>query len=210
MATHSPIRILLGDDHEVVRLGLRSLLGTQPDLEVVGEAADGAEAVAAHERLQPDITLLDLRMPVLNGLEATRAIRAREATARIMILTTYAGEEDIYQALQAGARAYFLKSAPSAALLEAIRAVRAGQIRMPPEVAERLAHRLSAPELSPREREVLQAVARGRSNKEIARELGVAENTIKNHVKLILDKLGVQDRTQATLAAVQRGLVHLD
>jgi DNA-binding NarL/FixJ family response regulator len=204
------IRILLVDDHLVVRVGLRSLLETQPDMAVVAEAAGGAAAVKAFAEHRPDIALMDLRMPDLSGTAATAMIRKDFPAARVLMLTTFDYEEDIYRALEAGAAGYLLKNTESGPLLETIRAVHAGRYRLPPEIAGRLAHRRAAPELSPRELEVLLLIVKGQSNKEIGATLGLAENTVKNHVKMILDKLGVSDRTQATTAALQRGLAKLE
>jgi two-component system NarL family response regulator len=202
-------RILLVDDHLVVRAGLRGLLETQPDLAVVAEAAGGAAAVAAFEKHAPDVTLMDLRMPDMSGAEATAAIRARNPAARIIALTTFDTEEDLFRVLDAGAAACLLKNTEAQPLLQAIREVHAGSYRLPQELAERFARWKAAPGLSSREREVLECIVRGRSNKEIGSQLGVAENTVKNHVKVILDKLGVQDRTQAATTAIQRGIVPL-
>jgi two-component system NarL family response regulator len=203
------IRILLADDHLVVRVGLRGLLETQPDLEVVAEAAGGRAAVREFEKYRPDLVLMDLRMPDLDGAQATAAIRAKFPDARVLVLTTFDTDEDIYRALEAGAAGFLLKSADSKTLLEAIRAVHAGRYQLPADVAARLAERRAMPELSARERQVLALIVKGRSNKEIGAELGVAENTVKNHVKVILDKLGVADRTGAATKAIQRGLVRL-
>ncbi|NBV24368.1 MAG: DNA-binding response regulator [Proteobacteria bacterium] len=203
------IRLLLVDDHLVVRIGLRSLLEMQPDMTVVAEAASGAAAVKEFERHRPDLTLMDLRMPGMDGAQATAAIRALAADARILVITTFDTDEDIFRALQSGACGYLLKNTDSEPLLKTIRSVHAGTYQLPPAVATRLAQRQAAPELSPREREVLELIVRGRSNKEIGSALGVAENTVKNHVKVILDKLGVQDRTQAATTAIQRGIVRL-
>lgn len=203
------IRLLLVDDHLVVRIGLRSLLEMQPDLTVVAEAASGAAALKEFARHQPDVTLMDLRMPEMDGAETTTAIRALSPEARILVLTTFDTDEDIFRALQAGACGYLLKNTDSEPLLKTIRAVHAGTYQLPAAVAARLAQRQAAPELSPRERQVLELIVKGRSNKEIGSALGVAENTVKNHVKVILDKLGVQDRTQAATTAIQRGIVRL-
>jgi two-component system NarL family response regulator len=205
-----PIRVLLVDDHFVVRLGLRSLFEAHPAFEVAGDVPSGQAAVEAFAALQPDVSLIDLRMPGLSGIETTLRIRARSPAAKIIILTTYDGDEDIFQALQAGAMAYLLKTIDSQTLLETVEAVQAGKYRLPPEIAERLASRLATPDLTPREREVLSLIVDGHSNKEIACKLSLAENTVKNHVKTILQKLGVQDRTQASMAAIRRGLVHID
>jgi len=203
------IRVLLVDDHLVVRIGLRSLLEVQPDLVVVGEAAGGHAAVAAFAKLQPDVTLMDLRMPDMNGAEAIEAIRRQSPAARVLVLTTYDYDEDVYRALEAGAAGYLVKNTDGGSLLALIRAIHAGTYRLPPAVADRLAQRRAAPELSPREGEVLLLIVKGQSNKEIASTLGLAENTVKNHVKMILEKLRVADRTQAATSALQRGLVKM-
>jgi DNA-binding NarL/FixJ family response regulator len=205
----SKIRLLLVDDHFVVRVGLRSLLETQPDIAVVAEASGGKAAIEAHARHQPDVTLMDLRMPDLGGAEATAAIRKAQPSARILVLTTFDNDEDIYRALEAGAVGYLLKNTDGDPLLATIRAVHAGTYQLPRELAARMAQRQTAPELSPREREVLQLIVNGQSNKEISATLGLAENTVKNHIKTILDKLGVADRTQAATTALQRGLARL-
>ena len=205
----SKIRLLLVDDHLVVRIGLRGLLETQADLDVVAEAAGGDAAVREFEKHRPDVTLMDLRMPDRSGPDAITAIRQKFPDARVLVLTTFDNVEDIYRALEAGAVGYLLKSTDSKPLLATIRAVHAGTYRLPADIAARMAERRAMPELSTREREVLALIVKGRSNKEIGGDLGVAENTVKNHVKVILDKLGVQDRTQAATTAIQRGLVRL-
>ncbi len=204
------IRLLLVDDHLVVRIGLRSLLEVQPDMLVVAEAAGGTSAIAAFDQHRPDVTLMDLRMPDLSGTEATAAIRKKHPEARVLVLTTFDHDEDIYRALEAGATGYLLKNADSETLLGTIRAVHAGQYVLPGPLAARLARRQAAPELTPRELEVLQLIVEGMCNKEIGAKLGLSENTIKNHVKMILDKLGVADRTQAATTALRRGLATLD
>lgn len=203
------IRVLLVDDHLVVRIGLRSLLETQPDLEVVAEAAGGFSGVAAYEEYRPDVVLMDLRMPDLDGAQATARILAGHPTARVLVLTTFDTDEDVYRALEAGAAGFFLKSTAGEPLLEAIRAIHAGTYRVPAQVAQRVERRRSMPDLSGREQDVLALIVRGRSNKEIGAELGVAENTVKNHVKVILEKLGVADRTGAATTAIQRGIVKI-
>lgn len=210
MSQAPPIRVLVADDHFVVRMGLRSLIEAQADMAVVAEAANGREAVALYAAHQPDLALLDLRMPVLSGVEATIAIRAQFPEARIIVLTTYDGDENIYRALQAGARSYLLKDVAQAEFLEVLRAVHRGEYRLPPAVAAQLAQRMPQAELSPREREVLRLIVRGLSNKEIGATLDVTESTIKNHVNSIFIKLQVQDRTQAAMAALRRGIVSLD
>jgi two-component system NarL family response regulator len=203
------IRLLLVDDHLVVRVGLRSLLESQADLTVVAEAASSAAAVEAYARHKPDVVLMDLRMPGPGGAEAISAIRQQAPGARVLVLTTFDTDEDIFRALEAGACGCLLKNVDSAPLLKAIREVRAGTYKLPAELAARLAQRRAAPQLSAREREVLELIVRGRSNKEIGHSLGVAENTVKNHVKVILEKLGVEDRTQAATLALQRGMIRL-
>ena len=204
------IRLLLVDDHLVVRIGLRSLLETQPDISIVAEAAGGVAAIAAFAKHEPDVTLMDLRMPDLGGTEATAAIRAKFPRACVLVLTTYDYDEDIYRALEAGAAGYLVKNTESGPLLATIRAIHAGTYRLPQAVSDRLTQRRAAPELSPRELEVLLLIVKGQSNKEIGGSLGLAENTVKNHVKMILEKLGVADRTQAATTALQRGLVRLN
>jgi DNA-binding NarL/FixJ family response regulator len=203
------IRLLLVDDHLVVRVGLRGLLETQADLEVVAEAAGGQAALREFAKHHPDVVLMDLRMPDLDGAQATAAIRRKFPEARVLVLTTFDTDEDIYRALEAGAVGYLLKSTDSKSLLATIRAVHAGTYQLPVETARRLAQRRAMPELSHRESEVLALIVKGRSNKEIGGELGVAENTVKNHVKVILDKLGVADRTGAATTAIQRGLIRI-
>lgn len=208
--SRSKLRILLVDDHLVVRIGLRSLIEVQPDMTVVAEAASGEEALRAFARHHPDLTLMDLRMPGMSGIEATLAVRRAYPAARVLVLTTYDYDEDIYRALEAGAAGYLLKNTDGDSLLATIRAVHAGTYQLPSDITRRLAQRRAAPELSTREFDVLQLIVKGLSNKEIAAALGVAENTVKNHVKMILNKLGVADRTQAATAAIKRGLVRLD
>lgn len=208
--TRHKIRLLLVDDHLVVRIGLRSLVEVQPDMVVAGEAAGGKEAVELFTKLKPDITLMDLRMPDLNGTAATVAIRSSFPGARVLVLTTFDSDEDIFRALEAGASGFLLKDTNGEALLKTIRDVHAGTYRLPPAITARLAQRQAAPELSPRELEVLQLIVKGRSNKEIGADLGLAENTVKNHIKMIFEKLKVADRTQAATTALQRGLARLN
>jgi len=205
-----PIRIMVVEDHNIVRQGVVALLGTVPDMRVVAEAADGVQAVELFHQHKPDITLMDLRLPRLGGAEATAAIRKDFPNARIVVLTTYDGDEDIYRAIQAGARGYLLKDMFGEELIEAIRAVHAGKSRIPKVVAERLAERMGGPSLTSRELSVLELIVKGRSNREIADDLGIFESTVKTHVNSILSKLGVSDRTQAATAALQRGIVHLE
>ena len=204
------VRLLVVDDHHVVRQGFIALLSTVPDMQVVAQAADGAQALAMYRQYLPDVTLMDLRMQGMNGVEATAAIRSEFPAARIIVLTTFDGDEDIYRALQAGARGYLLKGMDTEELLSAIRTVHSGKSRIPAPVAERLAERMSAPKLTGRETEVLRLIVGGNSNKEIAAALFISEATVKTHINSLLGKLGVSDRTQAATTALQRGIVHLD
>jgi len=210
MPETAPIRILIADDHSVVREGLAAMIARRADMQVVAEAGDGRQAVDLARRHRPDVILLDLRMPELGGVAAIHQSAGHTAAAPLILLTTFDGDEDIFRALQAGARAYLLKDTPREALLEAIRAVHAGQKRIPPEVAAKLADRLLAPELSARELDVLRQIVAGRSNKEAGAALGISEGTVKVHVNSLLGKLGVADRTQAVTEALRRGLVRLD
>lgn len=207
--TKTPIRILLADDHLMIRLGLASLIAREPGLHVVAEASTGREAVTQCETHRPDVVLMDIRMPDLNGIEATALIAKQRPEIKVVMLTTYEGDEDVFQALKAGAKAYFPKTVAGPELVQAIRAVHAGQYCLPPDIAGKLAQRYALPSLTPREREILERIAGGRSNKEIAALLDLAENTVKNHVHLILEKLGVQDRTQAVTRAIERGILHV-
>lgn len=203
----SPTRLLVADDHPVVRAGLVAILDGPPDFAVVGEARDGVEALELFRKLRPDVTVLDLRMPNLSGVEVTERIRREEPEARIVILTTFDGDEDIYRALQAGARAYLLKDTAEPELIATVRAVAAGLRRIPPKIAERLAERVESDALSGRELAVLERLVGGQSNKRIGAELGITVATVKSHVNHLLAKLGVRDRTAAAVAALRRGLV---
>jgi DNA-binding NarL/FixJ family response regulator len=205
--TKPTIRVLVVEDHHVVRQGLVSLLNVVEGMEVVGEAADGVEAIAQYRKHQPDITLIDLRLPRMSGVDAIQRIRMESPQSRFIVLTTYDGDEDIYRALKAGAKAYLLKGMTTDQLIEAIRAVHAGKSHIPPAIAEKLAERMGSEELTPREMDVLEQIVAGKSNKEIADELGVSEATVKTHINSLLGKLGVTDRTQAATAAIRRGLV---
>jgi two-component system NarL family response regulator len=198
------------EDHHVVRQGLVALLNTVPDMSVVAEGADGKQAIDLFRQHEPDVTLMDLRMPNMSGVDAVVQIRRDYPAARIIVLTTFDGDEDIYRALQAGARAYLLKGMFGDELMDAIRAVHAGKSRIPAAVAERLANRMGGPGLTPRELDVLRLIVSGNSNKEIGEQLRISEATVKTHINNILSKLGVTDRTQATTTALQRGIVHLD
>ena len=205
-----PIRLLVVDDHHVVRSGLAASLGLEDDLTVVAEAGNGDDAVAQYRERQPDVVLMDLRLPGADGIAATAALRSEWPHARVLMFTTFDSEEDIYRAMRAGARGYLLKSAPREELLSAIRAVAAGERHLPPALAQRLAGRISTPDVSEREREVLQLMARGKANKEIAAALGISEETVKRHASNLFVKMGVADRAQATSEGIRRGLIHFD
>ena len=210
MGEENQIRIMVVDDHFVVRMGLTTLINTQSDMTVVGEATNGKQAVELFRAERPDVTLMDLRMPEMNGVDAITAIRNEHHDCRIIVLTTYDGDEDIYRAFQAGARAYLLKDMHRDELLEAIRSVYRGQRFIPPAVASSLADRMPRSELTSREMEVLKLIVKGMSNKEIASALDITEGTVKVHVNNVLGKLGVSDRTKAATTAIQRGIVHLE
>lgn len=203
------IRVLIVDDHHVVRQGLAALLRASAEVDVVGEAANGREAVTRHAELLPDVTLMDLQMPVMGGVDAIGRIRLAAPAARFVVLTTYDGDEDIYRALQAGAKAYLLKGMTIDELIETIRIVHAGKSRIPGPIAEKLADRVSGQELTARELDVLKRIVAGRSNRDAASDLGISETTVKTHVNSLLGKLGVADRTHAATVAIQRGIVHL-
>jgi two-component system NarL family response regulator len=201
------IRVLVVDDHPLMRLGLRTRIDAEPDMQVVAEAEDGPAAIAAYARLRPDITLLDLRLPGMDGPQIITVIRRDDPQAKIIILTTYDADEDVYRAVQAGARGYILKGTFAEGIMEAIRNVHAGRRLIAPEVAARLADRVSMPSLTSREVGVLELVAKGMSNKEIGAALFVSETTVKYHLKNIYAKLGASDRTEAALLAAQRGIL---
>ena len=203
------IRILIVEDHHVVRQGIIALLRTYPDVEVVGEAGDGLEAVEQYRLVRPDVALMDLQLPRLSGADAISRIRGEFPGARFIVLTTFDGDEDIYRALQAGAKAYLLKGMTGEELLAAIRTVHSGKASIPASIAEKLAERVSGQQLTGRELNVLERIVAGRANKEIAVDLNISEATVKSHVNNLLGKLGVADRTHAATVAIQRGLVHL-
>jgi DNA-binding NarL/FixJ family response regulator len=209
MKTKRTQGVLVADDHFVVRMGLAALVKTEPSMEVIAEAADGSQAVEKFTEFKPDLTLMDLRMPVKDGVQATIEIRQRFPSARILMLSTFDGDEDIHRALEAGAQGYVLKNSTGETLIPALRAVAAGQRWIPKEVAARLAFRETYDELTPREVEVLDELAKGLANKEIANVLNISEHTAKDHLKNILAKLRVADRTEAVTAAIQRGIIHL-
>ena len=206
----SGIRIMLVDDHSAFRKGMAALIESEPDLQVVAEAADGLQALVIFRQKKPDVVLMDLRLPGMGGVEATIAIRKEFPAARIIVLTTFDLDEDIYRAIQSGAKSYLLKDTPDKQLADTIRAVHAGKQPLLPKVAERLAARQQRAELSHRELEVLQLLTRGRSNKEIGSALFVCEDTVKAHLKTLFVKMGVQDRTEAAISAIRHGIVHLE
>ncbi|HEV2486922.1 MAG TPA: response regulator transcription factor [Terracidiphilus sp.] len=205
--TKETIRVLIVEDHNVVRQGLVALLNVVEGLEVVGEAADGVEAIAQYCKSRPDVTLVDLRLPKMSGLEVIQRIRMEAPQARLIVLTTYDGDEDIYRALKAGAKGYLLKGMTTEELIATIREVHAGKAHIPPAIAEKLAERMGTEDLTPREAAVLEQIVSGKSNKEIATELAISEATVKTHINSLLSKLGVTDRTQAATAAIRRGIV---
>lgn len=202
-----PIRVLIVDDHPVIRHGLAMMVKLKPEMAIVGEGTNGAEAVSLFRQQQPDVTLMDLRMPDMNGVEAIAAIRQEFPAARIIILTTYDGDENIYRGLQAGAKGYLLKDSPLDEIVQAIHAVHTGKNYIPPSVGAKLVERMEQPQLSEREHQVLQLVAQGNSNQHIASRLQINEGTVKFHINRIFIKLDVSDRTQATLVAIKRGIV---
>ena len=206
----TPIRVLVVDDHLMVRAGLVATLGAEPDMTVVGEASTGKEGLDLYREHQPDITLMDLRMPDMGGAEAIGRIRGEFTTAKIIVLSTYQGDEDIFRALEAGAVTYLLKDTLAEKLVAIVREVAGGGRPVPPEIAQRLTERMFQPALTPREIEVLRLVAREMRNKEIAGELQISDETVQGHVKSILAKLSVHDRTEAVAVAVRRGIVHLE
>ena len=211
MTTENPgrIKVLVVDDHPIVRVGIAAIINARPDMVTVAQAGSAEEAIQLFDQHLPDITLMDLRLPKMSGVDAIRAIRLRHPKACFVVLTTYEGDEDIYQAIEAGARAYVIKGMPHEALTDALRRVHAGGRFLPPPVSRALAARTPDSDLSSREREVLSLLARGRTNKEIATELGISVATVKCHVSVILMRLQAADRTQAVVTALQRGLVHL-
>jgi len=203
------IRVMIVDDHPVVRFGLAAIIGLQPDMMVTGEAGSGEEACSLCESRPADVVLMDLRLPGMSGVEAIRAIRKSNPKLRFIVLTTYDGDEDIHRALEAGAQAYLLKAMSHTDLANAIRTVQSGSRYIPESISKSLAGRPPQSQLSARELQVLELIVKGRSNKEIGDALGISEATVKWHVNMILSRLDVSDRTQATVAALQRGIVHL-
>jgi DNA-binding NarL/FixJ family response regulator len=209
MKNEAKIRILVADDHYVVRMGVIAIIHNQADMEVVAEAVNGAQAVELFGRHQPDLALLDSRMPLKNGVEVAKEIKSQFSAARLLMLTAFDGDEDIFRAMEAGVQGYILKNSTGEHLVPAIRAVAAGRRWMPAEVEQRLASRKKFEALTPRELEVLHELAKGLANKQIADVLNITENTTKGFLKNILFKLHVADRTEAVTVAIQRGLIHL-
>ena len=203
------IRILTADDHGLLRQGIGALLDAEPDMELVAEASSGREAIEQFRRHRPDITLMDLQMPDMSGIEAILAIRGEFPEARIIVLTTYAGDVQVVRALKAGARGYLLKGSGHKELPDVIRAVYAGQKRVPPEVAAELALHTAEDQLTARELDILKLIAKGNANKEIAAQLSISEDTVKSHVGHILEKLGANDRTHAVTIGLKRGIIEL-
>ena len=208
--TGAPARVLVVDDHALLRTGVANIINQEPALEVVAEAANGVEAVAAFARYRPDVTLMDLRMPEMEGVEAVRRIRALDPHARVVVLTTYDADEDIARALQAGAKAYILKDIAAAALVACIHDVLAGKTYLAPSAAAKLAERVTQVQLTPRELAALRLLADGHSNKEIGTALTISERTVKTHLGHLFEKLGVTSRTEAVRVATRRGLVRFD
>jgi len=209
-STHNLIRILTVDDHPLLRKGIAALVNPEPDLKLVAEASNGKEAVEAFRSHQPDVTLMDLQMPEVDGLEAIVAIRREHPEARIIVLTTYTGDMQVLRALKAGARAYILKGQVHKELLDTIRAVHAGKKRIPPEIAAQLADHATDYQLTEREIDVVKLIAAGNGNKQIADQLSIGEATVKSHVTNILSKLGANDRAHAVTIALKRGIIELD
>lgn len=209
MSSKSPIRVFSVDDHPLLREGIAALVNSQPDMNLIAQGATGAEAIQLYKEQLPDVTLLDLRLPDMSGIDVLIAIRSQFPNARIIMLTTFEGDVEVQRALQAGARGYLLKNMPPTELLEVIRQVHAGKKRIPPEIASQLLEHMSDEVLTDREIEVLREVADGNRNREIAERLFISEETVKVHIKHIMEKLGASDRTQAVSIGLRRGIIQL-
>ena len=205
-----PIQVLIVDDHPVVRAGLASMLATQAELELIGSASSGEDALRFLEQNRPDVLLLDLRMPGLSGVETLQALKAASRSVRVIILTNYETDEDIYRAVQAGAQGYLLKNTSLREMIEAIRAVHSGKRYIPRHIASRLAERMVRTDLTARELEILKLLSKGPTNKQIGQVLGISDNTVRNHVLKIIEKLEVSDRTEAATVAIRRGLITME
>lgn len=206
----APIRILIADDHPVIRSAIASVIEREPDMQLIGSALHGLDAVRLFEEQRPDITLMDINMPIMDGIEAIRKIRSTHPEARIIVLTNFDSDQDVQQGLGAGAMAYLLKDASPEQLIQTIKTVHAGERFVPRRLLEKIEQHKNLPNLSPREVRVLRLIMRGRSNRAIGLELGITESTVKSHVKNILIKMGVNDRTQAVTLAIQRGILQMD
>jgi DNA-binding NarL/FixJ family response regulator len=204
------IRILIVDDHPVVRVGLASMLATQPGIEVIGSVASGQEALEVLEQKSVDVVMLDLRMPGMNGIDTLLCLKRKAMLEHVIVLTSYETDEDIYRAIQAGAEGYLLKNTSQREMVDAIRSVYAGNRYIPHRIASRLAERMTRSNLTPRELEILKILAKGLTNKQIAHALGISDNTVRNHINSIIEKLEVSDRTEATTTAIQRGIIDVD
>jgi two-component system, NarL family, response regulator len=204
------IRILIVDDHPVVRVGLTSMLATQPGIEVIGSASSGEEALGVLEKKIVDLVMLDLRMPGMNGIDTLRSIKRNAIPVHVIVLTSYETDEDIYRAIQAGAEGYLLKNTSQREMSDAIRTVCTGNRYIPHAIASRLAERMTRSNLTPRELEILKILAKGLTNKQIGHALGISDNTVRNHINSIIEKLEVSDRTEATKTAIQRGIIDAD
>jgi DNA-binding NarL/FixJ family response regulator len=209
MSNQLRIRVLSVDDHPLLSEGIATMINSQPDMQLISQASSGSEAIQQYRQHRPDVTLMDLRLPDLSGIDAMIAIRTEFPEARVVMLTTFEGDVEIQRALQAGARGYLLKNMPPSEILEVIRHVHAGKKRVPPQVAAQIAEHMSDEELTAREVEVLRKIAGGNRNKDIADLLFISEETVKVHIKHIMDKLGAKDRTQAIAIAVRRGIIEL-